>query len=94
MEAGTAVEGYVILVARAQPSNPHRGELYEVGLHDPLPVILVPLKPGDSDVPLDLARLFRDAYRAARYRLQLDYRRLPAVPFSPSDQAWVTGLLG
>lgn len=93
IEADFLPEGYVILVARAQPGKPHRGEVYEFGLRDPLPIIPVPLAGDDPDVPLNLPALFRDLYIAARYRLQLDYSRPPAVPLTPEDQAWVDGLL-
>jgi hypothetical protein len=92
-EANFPKEGYVLTVARAQPDKPHRGEIYEVGLRDPLPVIPVPLAKGDADIPLDIPGLFKQVYVDARYRLQLDYTRLPRVPFSPEDQAWVERLL-
>jgi hypothetical protein len=93
MEADFPSEGYVLVVARAQDRAPHRGEIYEVGLRDPLPVIPVPLLKGDADVPLNLADLFRDIYIAARYRLQLDYTRPPTIPFSAEDEQWVHSLL-
>jgi Protein of unknown function (DUF4058) len=89
MEADFPNEGYVLMVARAQPNAPHRGEVYEVGLRDPLPVLPVPLAKGDADVPLNLPELVRAVYIAARYRLQLDYNKMPAVPFSSEDAAWV-----
>ncbi len=93
MEPNLPIEGYVILVARARKNAPHQGELYEIGLRDPLPVIPVPLRPDDADVPLELPRLFREAYIHALYRFQLDYTRPPAVPFSEADAAWVAQLL-
>lgn len=80
-----------VLVVRAQ--EPMRGELYEIGLRDSLPVIPVPLLPGDADVPLDLGFLFRETYIRGRYRYQLDYHRKSAVPFSIEDAAWVNQLL-
>ncbi len=61
------VAAYSVLVARSRPNASHRGELYEFGLRDHLPVVPVPLKPGDDDVPLDLPELLRRVYvRPAR----------------------------
>jgi hypothetical protein len=87
------VNVYCILVARSQINAPHRGELYEFGLRDRLPVIPVPLKPDDDDVPLDMSALFRKIYVAARYRLQLDYVLQPSL-LTKHDLAWVVGLIG
>lgn len=94
MEPVAPYDGYMMLVARAQTDQkPHRGELYEIGLREVLPVIPVPLKPGDPDVPLDLQGLFRQLYVDARYRLQLDYQKMPALPFSQDDLRWVQAQL-
>ena len=89
MEPATFTDGYMILVARAQADKPHQGELYEIDLREALPVIPVPLKPGDADVPLDLPTLFQQVYEAARYRLQLDYSQALATPCNPADQDWI-----
>jgi len=93
MEAEISTEGYAIFVARSQTDSPHRGELYEIGLRDALPVIPVPLKPGDPDVPLDMPGLFRNLYIQSRYRLQLDYTRPVKPTLSPDDQIWVDAIL-
>lgn len=93
MEAEISTEGYAILVARSQTDSPHRGELYEIGLRDALPVIPVPLKPSDADVPLDMLGIFKNLYIRARYRLQLDYTRPVKPTLSPDDQIWVDAIL-
>jgi hypothetical protein len=92
-EAKFPKEGYVLMVARAQPDAPHRAEVYQVGLRDPLPAIPVPLVKGDPDIPLDISKVVGDVYIAASYRLHLDYTRMPLTPFSPEDEAWVKTLL-
>lgn len=89
MEPDIIDDGYAILVARAQPDDLPRGELYEIGIQDALPVVPVPLKPGDPDTPLNLPGIFRQLYIDARYRLLLNYDRPPARAFSPEDEAWV-----
>ncbi|GIK64753.1 MAG: hypothetical protein BroJett018_25470 [Chloroflexota bacterium] len=91
IEANLPEEGYNIFIARAQTDGPHYGEMYEIGLRDPLPVIPLPLDTGD--IPLDLPSLFKQAYINGGYRLYLDYARPPAVPFSEADAAWVGQLL-
>lgn len=94
LEPDVPTEDYVILVARSQADHPHQGELYEIGLRALLPIIPVPLKPDDPDVPLNLRALFRDVYIGARYRLQLDYGQMPSIPFRSDDQTWVDAILG
>lgn len=93
MEPDFPEEGYVILVARSQPDRPHRGDVYEIGLRDGLPVIPIPLSPDDPDVPLNLPELVKGVYVAARYRLQLDYTRPITTPFSDEDRAWVDAIV-
>lgn len=85
MEAEIDSGRYAALVVRARDGEPHRGELYEFGLRDPLPVIPVPLMAGDDDVPLDLPGIFKQVYVSARYRLQLDYARLSDIPIDERD---------
>ena len=92
METSSPKDGYVIMVARAQDSEPHRAEMYEFGLRDPLPVIPIPLKKGDADVPLDLPMIFEQLYSDARYRYYLDYEQIPKS-LGESDREWITGLL-
>lgn len=85
-------EGYAVVVLRSQPGALHRGELYEIGLRDPLPVVPVPLREGAADVPHDLPGSFRTLYVNARYRLLLDYTRLPDG-LSPVDAEWVQSVV-
>ncbi len=63
-------------------------EAYVIGLRERLPVISIPLRPTDADIPLELQRLIdlcheRGRYHRLRYRIELD------PPLSPADAAWV-----
>jgi hypothetical protein len=57
-----------------------------------LPVIGVPLRPADPDVPLDLQSIVEQCYRNGGYD-DIDYRREPEPPLSPEDAAWADALL-
>lgn len=65
-----------------------------IGLRDPLPVIAVPLRPPDDDLPLDLQRALDLAFERAGYAELAGYDApLPYPPLKPADQAWVLDTL-
>ncbi|MDZ4877375.1 MAG: hypothetical protein CLLPBCKN_006810 [Chroococcidiopsis cubana SAG 39.79] len=69
-------------------------EVWTLGLQDRLPVIPVPLRQPDPDVPLDLAAVFNAIYDEAAYDLSIDYRQAPPPPpLSESDALWLENLL-
>ena len=81
---------YFVFLTRAE-----RGEVVETwpfGVRDPLPVVVVPLLPGDDDVPLDLGRALRTIYDEARYDLSIDYSVPPVPPLSDEDAEWAQTL--
>ncbi len=63
-------------------------EGWPVSVRDPLPVMPVPLLPGDDDVPLDLPHALRTIYDEARYDLSIDYSQPPIPPLAQDDAAW------
>jgi len=63
-------------------------EIWPISLHDPLPVVPVPLRAPDADVPLDLGAALSAIYDRARYHLSIDYSREPDVPLSGEDAVW------
>jgi hypothetical protein len=67
-------------------------EVYRVPLRERLPVIRVPLRETDADVPLDLQALIELAYRNGRYD-DIDYRAEPEPRLNPEDAAWADELL-
>jgi hypothetical protein len=82
---------YQVSVWRA--AWPSRCALYPVRLRDRLPAILVPLRPTDVDVVLDIGSVVDAAYADARYDRTIDYRQPPEPPLEGEDAAWTEGLL-
>ncbi|NUQ66211.1 MAG: DUF4058 family protein [Pirellulales bacterium] len=68
-------------------------ELYRVPLRERLPMIRIPLRETDSDVPLDLQALIDQCYRNGGYDDDLDYRQPLDPPLSADDAAWADELL-
>lgn len=82
---GTA-EHYNALTIRA--GLPTRREIYICPLRQRLPVIRIPLRYPDPDVPLDLQRLIDHIYKTGRY-WKLNYTEPASPGFNAEDQAWV-----
>jgi len=82
---------YLVTLTRAQARDV---DVWPLALPDPLPVIPVPLRSPDEDVPLDLASALRDIYDEAFYNLSIDYREPPPKPALTDDElAWMGMLL-
>lgn len=70
----------------------HDANMYAwfANLRDGLPVIAVPVRRPDDDLPLDLQRALDLAYDRADYARLTDYDApVPYPPLDPADQAWV-----
>ena len=69
-------------------------ELWPIRLHDPLPVLPVPLSASDADVPLELDEILTTIYDEAAYDLSLDYSAPPPPPpLAEEDATWMKTLL-
>ena len=70
-------------------------EVYPMPLWDRLPIVNVPLRPEDKDVPLDLQALVGQCYRNGAYEGTLNYSVAPDPPLYGADKewadAWLTG---
>ena len=66
-QAGLPRADYLVPVSRA-PQRP-RGLIWPILLPQRLPVVSIPLKPEDPDVPLDLQAVFNSVYDRAAYDL-------------------------
>ena len=73
-------------------SRRSRVEVCRVPLRERLPVIAIPLRPADRDVPLDLQAILEQCYRNGGYD-DIDYRGEPDPPLSRKDRAWSNALL-
>jgi hypothetical protein len=77
---------YRILVSRSV-SRP-RAELYAFNLEESIPVVGIPLKTGEAEIPLDLQILLNGIYDRARYALTIDYTQIPVPALRKSAQDW------
>src|SRR6266446_1351102 len=82
---------YRILVSPA--SSRPRAMAYTLSVRDPLPIIPIPLRPGDPEPTLALNQLLHDLYDRARYDLAIDYSQPPVPPLHDDDTAWARHLL-
>lgn len=77
---------HVVCVTRAGLRWRH--EFYRCPLRERLPVIRVPLRPGERDAALDLQELVDQCYDRGRYGRKLDYTKPPESPLPPEDWNW------
>jgi hypothetical protein len=85
---------YYVIVSRPTDrtaDDPHAG-LWPLQLREPLPVIPVPLRAGESDATLDLQAILHHIYDAAAYSLFI-YQANPEPPLTPDDAAWAAQFL-
>ena len=80
------------LICATRPIFPDRREVYPCKLRERLPVIRIPLRITDPDVPLDIQALVDRCYTTGRYWM-LDYTRPLDPPFGEADAAWVAARL-
>jgi hypothetical protein len=62
-------------------------EIWPLSLRAAIKLVPVPLRYPDPPVTLDLGSAIHDAYRRARYDLEIDYREPPPAPDLPADDA-------
>jgi hypothetical protein len=82
---------YRILISRADQRT--RTRFWPVSVRQPLPVIGIPLRGKDPEVPLDLGAVFRTVYDRAAYDMSVDYRKPPQPPLEGDDAKWARELL-
>jgi hypothetical protein len=88
---GLPQSDYFIFLTRAERRN--LTETWPVSVRDSLPVVPVPLLPGDEDVPLDMSHALRTIYDEARYDLGIDYGQPPVPPLAEEEAGWAQELL-
>ena len=81
---------YLILVSR--PWELPTGKLWPVSVRDPLPLVPIPLRREDGDVPFDLRGVLDRLYDASGYGGE-PYETPPDPPFDPADAAWAGEIL-
>ncbi len=82
---------YMALLTRAGST---KTQVWAFNLDDPLPVLPVPLKAPDPDVPLVLRKALEEVYTRSQYDLSINYREDPPPPPLPvKEQEWLRQLL-
>ena len=82
---------YFIFLSRAEKRP--LTEIWPISLKEPLPVVPIPLLPGDADVALDVQQVFTTTYDLLGYDLALDYTQAPEIPLPKEEVAWAETLL-
>jgi len=85
------VSDYRVLTSRGV--SHHKARCWPVGVRQKLPVIGIPLKEKEDDVPLDLNAVLVAAYENGAYGVSVDYTRPPDPPLNPDDARWANKLL-
>lgn len=88
--AGAIPSDYRILVSRADRRP--KAELYPFNVREPIPVVFLPLLPGDDEPRVDLHGLLQHIYEEAALDLVIDYRQPPVPPVTDSDFQWIQAL--
>lgn len=81
---------YYVLLTRAQHRT--RVAVWAIALRASLPIVTIPLREPDADVPLDLQAAFNAIYARARYDLSIDYSKPADPPLEEQDAEWVKSL--
>lgn len=68
-------------------------EVYPMPLWERLPVVKVPLRPTDADVPLNLQALVEQCYRNGAYEGTLNYAIDPDPPLRGANKDWADAWL-
>lgn len=82
---------YIVVLSRADRRP--AAETWPISLHEPLPMVPVPLLPGDNDVPLDIQLAFTTIYDLLGYRYLVNYRNPPHIPLAGTDSEWSAEIL-
>jgi hypothetical protein len=82
---------YRIFVSHAAARSEAR--YWPIDLRQTLPVIGVPLRAPDADVPLALHAVLQSAYERGAYDVSIDYRHEPDPPLTAEDAKWAGRLL-
>jgi hypothetical protein len=78
---------YFVFLSRSERRK--EVEVWPIRLEQPLPVVPVPLLPGDPDVPLDLQLALTTVYDIIGYDELITYAAGPPGPLSPEEATWV-----
>jgi hypothetical protein len=81
---------YYVGVCRA--TDPDLWLVYPMVLRNPLPMVPIPCRETDADVPLKLPPIIDRIYIEGAHD-DLDYSQLPEPPFASADAEWAAGMV-
>jgi hypothetical protein len=80
------------LVTRADADNRDEFLFWRIFLHQPLPIVLIPLLPSIPEVKLDLQAAIEECWEASHYDNNIDYAT-PLLPApSPEEAKWIASV--
>jgi hypothetical protein len=82
---------YMASVRRATRRD--KAQVYPMPLWQPLPTVQIPLRPDDTDVPLNVQALVDQCYRNGGYEGTLNYAADPDPPLVGADKEWADTML-
>lgn len=82
---------YLVHASHAQKRP--KGLVWPIILTQRLPVISIPLKDEDPEIPLDLQQVLSTAYERGAYDLELNYHHEPNPPLPEKYLDWAKSLL-
>jgi hypothetical protein len=77
---------YLVYLSRA--GHRRQGSAWPISIRDRLPVVSVPLRGDDADIPLDLQVVLATVIERGSYDLDADYTADPVPPLSPDTAEW------
>jgi len=90
---GVALPPYDYLVHVSRVEERPQGRAWPIRLPQQLPVVPIPLGPGDPDARLDLRLVLDTGYDRAGYEMLIDYRGDPSPPLDDEAGVWADRLL-
>jgi hypothetical protein len=81
---------YLVYLSRS--GQRHQGYVWPISLRDRLPVIAIPLRGNDPDVPLDLQAVIATVIERGSYDLDADYSTETNPPLKADAVNWARGI--
>jgi hypothetical protein len=81
---------YQVYVSRA--GHPREAFVWPISIRQKLPVIGIPLRSPDADVPLDLQAILGKVMERGSYDLDIDYAQEPVPPLEREVAQWARAL--